>query len=225
MQALRSSPALSLTIAGGVAMHFVLGAATFDQLWYVQERGFERAEIARMTGWIGMIAGVLGNLFGGMVGDWWLRRTGSGRAVFLFWLGIALAPLNIAYRMVPGDSPFFWIGVFTGYFGLGAFYGPTFSTVQELVPPQIRATVVAFYILMLNLIGLGFGITVGGWLIDYLKATGVKRALLGDAARVHAALAVVDAALPARRPAVPPRSRAVVRGGGRRGLAIAARAP
>ena len=105
MQALRFSPALTLTIAGGVAMHFVLGAATFDQLWYVQERGFERAEIARMTGWIGMIAGVLGNLFGGMAGDWWLRRTGSGRAVFLFWLGIALAPLNIAYRMVPGDSP------------------------------------------------------------------------------------------------------------------------
>ncbi|HEX2463114.1 MAG TPA: MFS transporter [Thermoanaerobaculia bacterium] len=174
VQALRFSPALTLTIAGGVAMHFVLGAATFDQLWYVQERGFERAEIARMTGWIGMIAGILGNLFGGMAGDWWLRRTGTGRAVFLFWLGIALAPLNIAYRMVPGDSPFFWIGVFTGYFGLGAFYGPTFSTVQELVPPQIRATVVAFYVLMLNLIGLGIGITFGGWMIDHLKATGVK---------------------------------------------------
>jgi MFS family permease len=175
VRALRSSPALALTIAGGVAMHFVLGAASFDQLWYVHERGFERAEIARMTGWIGMIAGVLGNLFGGVVGDWWLRRTGSGRAMFLFWLGLALAPLNIAYRIVPGDSPLFWVGVFSGYFGLGAFYGPTFSTVQELVPPQIRATVVAFYILMLNLIGLGFGITAGGWLIDRLTANGVEQ--------------------------------------------------
>jgi MFS family permease len=172
VQALRASPALSLTIAGGVAMHFVLGAATFDQLWYVQERGFDRAEIARATGWIGMVAGILGNLFGGVVGDWWLKRTGTGRAMFLFWLGIALAPLNIAYRMVPGDSPFFWIGVWSGYFGLGAFYGPTFATVQELVPPQIRATVVAFYLLMLNLVGLGIGITAGGWLIDYLKASG-----------------------------------------------------
>jgi hypothetical protein len=77
--------------------------------------------------------------------------------------------------LVPGDSPFFWIGVFAGYFGLGAFYGPTFATVQELVPPQIRATVVAFYILMLNLIGQGFGITAGGWLIDYLTARGVSQ--------------------------------------------------
>jgi MFS transporter, Spinster family, sphingosine-1-phosphate transporter len=173
-RALASSPALTLTIAGGVAMHFVLGAATFDQLWYVHERGFERAEIARMTGWIGMVGGVLGNLFGGMVSDWWLRRTGTGRAVFLFWLILALAPFNIAYRMVSGDSPFFWIGVFTGYFGLGAFYGPTFSTVQELVPPQIRATIVAFYVLMLNLIGLVVGITAGGWMIDHLIATGAK---------------------------------------------------
>jgi MFS transporter, Spinster family, sphingosine-1-phosphate transporter len=174
IQALRFSPALTLTIAGGVAMHFVLGAAAFDQLWYVKERGFERAEIAQMTGWIGMIAGVIGNLVGGVVGDWWLRRTGTGRAMFLFWLGLVLAPFNIAYRMVPGDSPFFWIGIFAGYFGLGAFYGPTFSTVQELVPPQIRATVVAFYILMLNLIGLGVGITAGGWLIDRLIARGVS---------------------------------------------------
>jgi MFS family permease len=174
-QALRSSPALTLTIAGGVAMHFVLGAAAFDQLWYVQERGFERAEIARMSGWIGMFAGVLGNLFGGVVSDWWLKRTGTGRPTFLFWLGLVLAPFNLLYRIVPGGSPFFWIGIFSGYFGLGAFYGPTFSTVQELVPPRIRATVVAFYILMLNLIGLGFGITAGGWLIDRLKENQVDQ--------------------------------------------------
>jgi MFS family permease len=173
VKALRFSPALTLTIAGGVVMHFVLGAATFDQLWYVQERGFERAEIARLTGWIGMIGGVLGNLFGGVVSDWYLRRTGTGRAIFLFWLGLVLMPFNIAYRLVDGGSPLFWIGVFTGYFGLGAFYGPTFSTVQELVPPQIRATVVAFYILVLNLIGLGVGITVGGWAIDRMIAAGV----------------------------------------------------
>jgi len=43
------------------------------------------------------------------------------------------------------------------------------------VPPQIRATVVAFYILTLNFIGLGIGITGGGYLIDYLIASGVAQ--------------------------------------------------
>jgi MFS family permease len=173
IRALRASNALGLTIAGGVALHFVLGAAAFDQLWFVQERGFERAEIARLSGWIGMLAGVLGNLFGGWGGDFWLRRTGTGRPAFLFWVMLVLAPLQIAYRLVPPDSVFFYLGIFFGFFGLGAFYGPTFATVQELAPPQIRATVVAFYILMLNLIGLGGGITLGGVVIDVLQARGV----------------------------------------------------
>ena len=106
----------------------MLGAAAFDQLWYVQERGFERAEIARLSGWIGMTAGVLGNLFGGWGGDWWQRRFGSSRLIFLFWVMLLLSPLNLAYRLVPPDSFFFFAGIFFGFFGLGAFYGPTFST-------------------------------------------------------------------------------------------------
>lgn len=171
--ALRNCPTLGITIAGGIALHFILGAAAFDQLWYVQERGFERAEIARMTGWIGMAGGILGTLFGGMGSDWFMRRTGHGRPMFLFWIMLLLAPINIAYRVVDPASLWFWVGVFTGFFQLGTFYGPTFATVQELVPPQIRATVVAFYILMLNFVGLGFGITAGGIAIDAFAAAGV----------------------------------------------------
>ena len=146
-------------MAGGVAFHFILGASAFDQLWFVQERGFDRTEILRLTGWIGMISGMAGNLFGGLVGDRFQRRTGLGRPMFLVWVGLALTPLGFAYRLVDGGSAWFWIGVAAGYFQLGTFYGPTFSTVQELVPPQVRASVVAFYILLLNFVGLGIGIT------------------------------------------------------------------
>ena len=173
VRALRTSPALVLTIGGGVALHFVLGAAAFDQLWFVEERGFERAQIARWTGWVGMGGGVLGNLFGGLGGDWFQRRFGLGRPMFLFWVMLVMAPLGIAYRLVSPDSVWFWVGVFAGYFQLGSFYGPTFSTVQELVPPEIRATVVAFYLFALNFVGLGLGITGGGILVDTLQSSGV----------------------------------------------------
>jgi MFS family permease len=173
MTALRTSPALTLTIGGGVAFHFVLGAATFDQLWYVQERGFERAQIAMWTGWVGLAGGILGNLFGGVGSDRFLARTGMGRPMFLFWVIVVLAPINLAYRLVDGDTIWFWLGVFFGFFQLGCFYGPTSSTVQELVPPQIRATVVAFYILVLNFVGLGIGVTLGGVVIDVLIDRGV----------------------------------------------------
>ncbi len=170
--ALRSSPALSMTIAGGVAFHFVLGAATFDQIWYVQERGFDRSEIAEISAWLGFFGGVLGNLFGGAGGDMFLRKTGMGRPMFLFWIMVILAPINIAYRLVDPDSIWFMIGIFIGFFQLGCFYGPTFSTVQELVPPRIRGTVVAFYILTLNFVGLGIGVTMGGIVIDAVLESG-----------------------------------------------------
>lgn len=166
------SPALCLTLAGGVTFHFILGAATFDQLWYVEERGFDRSRIAQITGWVGIVGGLLGNLVGGIGSDWFLRRTGLGRPMFLFLILLLFAPFNIAYRLVPPDSIFFWLGVFLGFFQLGCFYGPTFSTVQELVPPQIRATVVAFYILLLNMAGVAIGVSAAGFYVDYLIAAG-----------------------------------------------------
>mgnify|MGYP006073226583 FL=1 len=168
MDALRASPALKLTICGGVAFHFILGAATFDQLWYVQERGFDKAEIAQITGWIGITAGIAGNLFGGLGGDYFLKKTGVGRPMFLFFVMLALAPVNIAYRLVEPDHWVFWLGVAAGFFQLGCFYGPTFATVQELVPEKIRATVVAFYILLLNMAGVAIGVSLAGIYIDYL---------------------------------------------------------
>jgi len=175
LQALANSRALVFTMAGGVAAHFILGAAAFDQLWLVEEREFEREFIAQRTGWIAVFAGVAGNLFGGWAGDKWQEVTGQGRPMFLFWITLLLTPLGIAYRLVAPDSLFFWVCVVSGFFQLGCFYGPTFSTVQELAPPQIRASVVAFYILMLNLVGLGIGITGGGMLVDALRDGGAAQ--------------------------------------------------
>lgn len=170
--ALRQSPALCMIIGGGVALHIAVGAAAFDQLWFVQERGFERAEIAKLTGFMTVVAGIAGSLFGGFAGDWWYRNRRSGRAMMLFWMFLAFAPLTLAFRIVPADSVLFVPGIGAGIFLLCAFYGPSVSTVQELSPPGARATVVAFNILCLNAIGLGIGITGTGWLIDMFRTAG-----------------------------------------------------
>ena len=170
VKALWSSSALRFTILAGVLYHIVLGAAVFDQLWYVQERGFERSEIAQITGWIGVAAGMLGNLFGGVVSDWWQEKTNQGRPMFLFWLALITFPIFIYYRFVEPNTFIFWTGVALGWFQVGCFFGPTFSVVQELVPNNIRATVVAFYIMTLNLIGLTIGSFGGGFCADLLRA-------------------------------------------------------
>jgi len=173
LSTLKGSPALQLTICAGVIIHFVLGAATFDQLWLVRERGFDRAQIAVISGVVAMVAGVIGNLFGGTASDRWVRATGQSRAMFMVWMLLVLLPVNLCYRLAPPESPLFWVGITVAYFQLGAFYGPTFSVVQELCPPQVRSTVVAFYIMALNVVGLGVGVTGAGILADALAVRGV----------------------------------------------------
>ena len=169
-KAISASSALRFTILAGVFYHIVLGASGFEQLWLVQERGFERSNIAQIVGWIGGFAGMTGNLVGGILSDWWQENTDQGRPMFLFWLALLTLPIGIYYRFVEPDSFIFWIGIVIGYFQLGCFFGPTFSTVQELVPDRIRATVVAFYILTLNLIGLTIGSWGGGLCADWMEA-------------------------------------------------------
>lgn len=170
--ALRASPALVLVIAGAITANFVMGASSFDQLWLVEERGFDRLEIARTTALIGVIGGVLGNLVGGWGGDVFLRKTGMGRPMFLAFLLLLIAPINVAFRIVDGESIWFWIGLGAIFFQIGCFFGPIFSTIQDLVPSRIRATVVGFQVLAIQLIGIGIGVTTGGMTIDWLDAQG-----------------------------------------------------
>ena len=167
-KALSASSALRFTILAGVFYHIALGASVFEQLWLVEERGFDRSNIAQIVGWIGVFAGLAGNLIGGILSDWWQENTDQGRPMFLFWLALLTLPISVYYRFVEPGSIIFWIGIIIGYFQLGCFFGPTFSTVQELVPENIKATVVSFYILTLNLIGLTIGSWVGGVLADNL---------------------------------------------------------
>ena len=115
-RALKASSALRFTILAGVLYHIVLGAAVFEQLWFVQERGFERSEIAQITGWIGVVAGMAGNLFGGVVSDWWQEKTNQGRPMFLFWLALITFPIFIYYRFAGPNTVIFWIGVVLGFF-------------------------------------------------------------------------------------------------------------
>ncbi len=168
IKALKDSKPLTLCIYGGVIYHLVLGAAVYDQVWYVKERGFDKAEIAQYTGYIVVVFGILGNLFGGLGSDWFSKKFNLGRPMFLFWVMLLLLPLNILGRIVSPDTYIFWIAMMGGSFQLGAVYGPIFATVQELAPSHMKATVIAFFILNLNMIGMFIGTTGTGIILDTL---------------------------------------------------------
>ena len=173
---MKENYALRLTIYGGIAAHLILGAATFDQLWLGQGKGFERSEILIITGTIGLPAGILGNFFGGIGSDYYTKITGKGRQTFLFWCLLVFTPFMIFYRLTDDTGIVFFSIMFLGFFQWGCLYGPITSSIQEMAPEKMRAVVFAYYLLMVNIVGLGIGITLAGVMIDYLLSNGIEEA-------------------------------------------------
>ena len=172
---IKSNLSLRLTIYGGIAVNFILGATVFDQLWLVNDKGFDRAEILLITGAIGLPAGILGNLFGGIGSDYYVKKTGNGRQLFLFWCLLIFTPFILFYRLTTDTSTLFFSLMFLGFFQWGTFYGPITSAVHEMAPKKHKALVLAYYIFMVNLVGLGFSTTMAGVMIDALIQYGIEK--------------------------------------------------
>ena len=62
--------------------------------------------------------------------------------------------------------------IFTSLFliFMGIYLGPCFAIAQTLAPVHMRAMSTALFFFILNMIGLGLGPTISGWLIDFFKA-------------------------------------------------------
>ena len=166
-QELSRSPSLVLTMIGSMFYMLVLGASGFDMLWFVQERGFDKNEIAGLISWFAIAGGVIGNLVGGYGSDIFIRKTGVGRPYFLALVLLVLSPLNFAYRMVDPQSMVFMAGIFTVFFQMGCFYGPVFGTIQDLVSPENRGVITGLMVMMLQL-AAGVSMFVAGVIIDAL---------------------------------------------------------
>ncbi len=177
LSAMREQPALVFTMLGAVFFHIPLGSGQFAILWLVRERGFTEAEITGIYGLLFIVIGTLGSILGGLLSDWYNAHYKGGRARFLAFMLLAIAPLIVAYRWSAPDSPLFWLGMGSGFLMLVVFYGPTFSTVQDLSPPKLRGVMTAFLLLSCNLLGLGFGAVLTGILSDSLSANGVTNPL------------------------------------------------
>ena len=166
-QELSRSPSLVLTMIGSMFYMLVLGASGFDMLWFVQERGFDKNEIAALISWFAIAGGVIGNLVGGYGSDIFIRKTGVGRPYFLALVLLVLSPLNLAYRMVDPQSMVFMAGIFTVFFQMGCFYGPVFGTIQDIISPENRGVITGLMVMMLQL-AAGVSMFIAGVIIDAL---------------------------------------------------------
>ncbi len=166
--ALRRTPALWLTIAAAVLLNFSTSAGSLTFTWLVRERGMEFSRTGITNGIIVAVAGLLGASFAGAGSDWCQRRWSGGRLWFLFYKAFFIAPFAVGLYTLPIDAPYnlFYVCWSVATFSSLCWYGPIFASVQDLAPVRIRATAVAFLLLIINILGTGLGPLVAGKIGD-----------------------------------------------------------
>lgn len=171
---LRTSPALLLSVLGGVFVIFAQGALVLDQVWLVQERGFGTAQAQNLAGGLFLVGGIVGSLLGGIGGDLMQTRREGGRLFFLAVMYLIAAPVSLAFRFADPDGIWFYLFMFVGSVTITLVFGPLFAAVQDLVPDRVRSTTIAFLILCLALLGTAPGNLLAGWLADVFAAAGMQ---------------------------------------------------
>jgi len=193
MRALIDRPALGLALIGGSLLCYGSGAALLSVTWLVEERGFRYSDAAFTAGIVAVIAGFLGNVAGGMFGDACAKRFRAGRLWSLVIMTAVLAiPAWLFYSVAPGTPLFYACWLLTSA-GTTAWFGSLFSTYQELAPAHTRSTMVAFALLVLNLLGVGPGPLITGIIGDRRS---LNYGLLASV--IVTALAIIPFALAAR---------------------------
>jgi MFS family permease len=155
-------------------------------MWAVDfyRRTFELgyAEITVPLGLLNGVAYGVGTYLGGALTDRYGRKD-KGAYAWIPAVGMLITiPAGALQLFAPTAN---WAFVWTAPFliGLGLYLGPTWSLVQTLTPPSMRAFAVAFMFFILNIIALGFAPLWVGALSDAFaarhgEAMGLKYALL-----------------------------------------------
>ncbi|MBK6708302.1 MAG: MFS transporter [Sphingomonadales bacterium] len=152
--------------------------------YFVRVHGMSAGEIGLTMGAMMLFAGTAGMFAGGLISDWMTRR------------GVPEAPLWVVLASVIGQAPFFiaamLVGDVTTALALmavavflitlnGGIQGATF---QVLTPSKMHGQVVAIFLVVANIIGLGFGPLMIGLFTDKL---------FGDPALIGRSLALAAA--------------------------------
>lgn len=167
--------------ASAPARHLVVGVTLTSMIGYAltgwgpsfmqRSLGISMLDVSRYIALPGALFGAISALAGGKIADVLAKRHGLHVQswVVLVMKGLSL-PFALAFYLI--DVPAIAIGSYFAYLIFANSYlGPSFALIQHLAPLKTRAMWAAITLLVINLVGLGLGPTMVGWLSDLLKPT------------------------------------------------------
>ncbi|HVJ52889.1 MAG TPA: MFS transporter [Aliidongia sp.] len=145
-------------LCSALAAMMAYGVGAWVPSFLIRTHGWTAVEAGRTYGWIIAILGTAGVLSGGLLADWLAARFRSGRMMVLILSALLTLPFALAFPLVEDQRLCIILLAISTYFatlptGAGA------SSLQEIMPNQMRGFASALLIFVVNLIGLGLGPT------------------------------------------------------------------
>ncbi|MEP0189172.1 MAG: MFS transporter [Erythrobacter sp.] len=158
------SPAF-LTVILGYGMVALIGYTNSGLGPAYAERGLglSKTDIALWLGAPGAVAGFMGVILGGRMGDWLLEWRPDGRVLVVMFGLVTPAPM-IYFAFTTADTTVFYITSFFGNMLSASALGAAAASSQSLVLPRMRGVATATFFLSTTLIGLGIGPFMAGYI-------------------------------------------------------------
>ncbi|MBF5044260.1 MFS transporter [Aggregicoccus sp. 17bor-14] len=166
LKGLARNRAFWATTLGYTLMTFSIGGiAVWMPTFLVRERGFAEDNAGLVLGVVTVLAGIVGTLVGGRLGDRLdRRRAGGGLRMSGFGL-LGAAPFIYLAAKVQGFWPI-CAAVFVAQFLLFLNSGPINAAIVNCVPPAFRAFAMGFNVLCIHLLGDALSPTAIGAIAD-----------------------------------------------------------
>jgi MFS family permease len=163
-------PTLWWIIVSGALLNFCAYAfATFSPALLSRVYGLSLGNSNKVTGTLYLLGGVSGGLLSGYLGDRILHIRKDGRLLCAAVMALVTIPLACIGIMQPRGS-IITAAVFLGmmYASLSSYYGFVYSAIQDIVPPNQRASAMAIYFMAMYMCGASLGPLLTGKLSDVL---------------------------------------------------------
>jgi len=162
-------PVLNMVLGVTLVSMGGYGAGQFVPPYFIRTFHLSYGTVGLITGLAAGIGQGIGTLMGGFLTDR-LAKAGARWYALVPAIGITIAyPIIWAVYTAADWKVAAALIVLPGIFSY-TYLGPTFGVVQNMVPVRRRATATAIMFFFLNLIGLGGGPMLTGWVIDHLAA-------------------------------------------------------
>jgi MFS family permease len=157
------------------AMTFAIGGlAQWIPSFLYRAHFLDVAKANTLFGATTVVAGILGTLAGGWLGDRWQKRSGKGYLLISGW-GFLIGTPFAAWAILAPDLTYCMSAIFIAEFFLFLNTGPLNTVIINVTNPAVRAMAFAVNIFFIHALGDAVSPSILGWLSDQW---GLRSALL-----------------------------------------------